>query len=134
MGEAMDVANRFYDAFGRGDWDAADALFAEDSRIVIPPGAMGKAEHKQVGLAFSAAVPDARFAIDHILEGRDEAYVEGRFLGTHTGDLVTPEGVVPASGNKIELRFADYFRVSGGSIIDHRAYWDQADMMAQLAS
>ncbi|HET6873679.1 MAG TPA: ester cyclase, partial [Acidimicrobiales bacterium] len=66
--------------------------------------------------------------------GGDEAFVEGRFLGTHSGDMVTPQGTVPASGNKIELRFADYFRVANGKIIDHRTYWDQVDMMTQLGA
>jgi steroid delta-isomerase-like uncharacterized protein len=134
MGEALDVVNRFYEAFGRGDWDAADVVFDDGCRFVMPPGAMTKAEHKQLGLAFSAAVPDASFAVDHVLDGGDEVFVEGRFVGTHKADMVTPQGVVPASGNTINLRFADYFRVAGGRIVDHRTYWDQADMMAQLTA
>jgi ketosteroid isomerase-like protein len=32
------------------------------------------------------------------------------------------------------LPFADYFRVEGGQIVAHRAYWDQATMMAQLGA
>ncbi len=134
MGAALDVVNRFYEAFGRADWDAADDVFADDCRFVMPSGPMTKPEHKQLGLAFSAAVPDAHFAMDHVLDGGDEVFVEGRFLGTHTGDMVTPEGTVPASGNKIELRFADYFKTAGGRVVEHRTYWDQADMMAQLTS
>jgi steroid delta-isomerase-like uncharacterized protein len=134
MGKAIDVVHKFYEAFGRGDWDATDEVFADDFRFVMPPGKMTKAEHNMMGLAFSAAVPDAHFAVDHVLDGGDEVFVEGRFLGTHTGDMVTPQGTLPASGNKIELRFADYFRVSGGTISDHRTYWDQADMLAQLTA
>ena len=134
MGEAMEAVNRFYEAFGRGDWDAADDVFADDCRFVMPPGAMNKAEHKQMGLAFSAAVPDAHFAVDHVLDGGGEVFVEGRFLGTHTGDMVTPQGTIPASGNNIDLRFADYFRVADGKITDHRTYWDQADMVTQLGA
>ena len=57
---------------------------------------------------------------------------EGRFLGTHTGDLQSPQGTIPASGNQIEVRFADYFKASGGRITDRRTYWDQVEMMTQL--
>jgi len=134
VGAAMEAANSFYEAFGRGDWDAADDVFADECRFVMPPGTISKAEHKQMGLAFSAAIPDARFAVDHVLDGGHEVFVEGRFLGTHTGDMVTPQGTVPASGNKIELRFADYFRVTDGKVADHRTYWDQVDMMTQMGA
>jgi predicted ester cyclase len=57
-----------------------------------------------------------------------------RFLGTHTGDMVTPQGTVPATGKRVELRFADYFKVAGDKVIEHRTYFDQASMMAQLGA
>jgi len=56
------------------------------------------------------------------------------FQGTHTGDMMSPEGTIPASGNKIDLRFADYFKVAGGRVTDHRTYWDQMQMMGQLGA
>jgi steroid delta-isomerase-like uncharacterized protein len=134
MDRAIDVVNRFYEAFDQGDWDAADEVFADDCRFEMPPGSMTKAEHKQMGLVFSAALPDAHFAIDHVLDGGDEVFVEGRFLGTHTGEMVTPQGTIAPSGNAIELRFGDYFRVSDGKIVDHRTYWDQLALMSQLGT
>jgi predicted ester cyclase len=73
-------------------------------------------------------------AIDHAVDGGDEVFVEGRFLGTHDGDLVSPQGTIPASGNKLELRFADYFKVAGDRVVEHRTYWDQMDMMGQLGA
>ena len=134
MGAALDVVKQFYDRFAAGDMEAADDLFADDCRYVMPPGTMNKAEHRALGEAFHAGLPDAHMAIDHVVDGGDEVFVEGRFVGTHTGDLVSPNGTIPASGNKIELRFADYFKVSGGRVVDHRTYWDQADMAGQLGA
>ncbi len=61
-------------------------------------------------------------------------FVEGRFVGTHKGDLQSPNGTIPASGNKLELRFADYFKVSGGKITEQRTYWDQIEMLTQLGA
>jgi steroid delta-isomerase-like uncharacterized protein len=134
VGEALDVVQRFYDAFGTGDLDAADALFADDCRFVMPPGELTKTEHRMMAAAFRAGLPDSRMVIDHVLDGGAEVFVEGHFVGTHTGDLVSPQGTVPASGRSINVRFADYFQAAAGQITDHRTYWDQAEMMAQLGA
>jgi len=134
MGAALDVVKDFYGKFAAGDLAGADELFADDCRFVMPPGNLSKAEHHALAGAFRAALPDAHMVIDHVLDGGDEVFVEGRFVGTHEGDLQSPDGTVPASGNKLELRFADYFRVVGNRITDHRTYWDQVDMMRQLGA
>lgn len=134
MGEALNVVQQFYDAFGGGDLDAADELFADDCRFVMPPGPLTKAEHRMMAEAFRAGLPDARMIINHVVDGGDEVVVEGNFVGTHSGDLVSPQGSVPASGRTINVRFADYFKTAAGRITDHRTYWDQAEMMAQLGA
>ena len=132
MGEALDAVNRFYSLFAADDLEAADDLFADDCRFTMPPGPLTKQEHRMMGETFRAALPDSHMVVDHVLDGGDEVFVEGRYLGTQTGDLQSPRGTIPASGNKIELRFADYFKVVGGRVTDHRTYWDQAQMMTQL--
>jgi steroid delta-isomerase-like uncharacterized protein len=134
MGEALTAVNRFYDAFAAKNWDAADDNFADDCAFVFPTGTPTKAEHRAMGEAFGAALPDAHMEIDHVVDGGDEAFVEGRFVGTHSGEFVTPEGAIPASNNKVELRFADFFKTAGGKIVEHRTYWDTADMMRQLGA
>jgi len=134
MGAALDVVNRFYEAFAAGDMQRADDCFSDDCRYVMPPGPLTKAEHRQMAETFKAALPDAHMAIDHAVDGGDEVFVEGRFLGTHDGDLVSPQGTIPASGSKLELRFADYFKVAAGQVVEHRTYWDQMDMMGQLGA
>jgi steroid delta-isomerase-like uncharacterized protein len=132
MGEALDAVKRFYDAFGEGDFDSADALFADDCTFEMPNGTMNKAEHRGMSEGFRGALPDAHMVIDHALDAGNEVFVEGRFVGTHTGELQTPNGAVPATNNKLDLRFADYFKTAGGRIVGHRAYWDQVQMMTQL--
>jgi len=134
MGAALDAVNRFYSLFAAGDLEAADEVFADDCRFTTPPGTMTKPEHRMLGEAFRAALPDSHMVIDHVLDGGDEVFVEGRFLGTHTGDMQSPQGTIPASGNKIEVRFADYFKVTSGRITDQRTYWDQVEMMTQLGA
>ena len=134
MGAALDAVNRFFEDFANGDLEAADEVFADDCRFTMPPGPLTKAEHRAMGEAFKAGIPDAHMVVDHVLDGGDEVFLEGRFVGTHTGDLHSPDGTIPATGNKIEMRFADYFKVSGGKVTEHRTYWDQVDMMRQLGA
>jgi hypothetical protein len=44
--------------------------------------------------------------------------VEGRFTGTNTGPLPGPDGDLPASGNKVDLPFADFSRLSEGKVTE----------------
>ena len=101
MGEALDAVNRFYDAFAANDLDAADAVFADDCRFVMPTGQLTKSEHRAMGGAFMAAAPDAHMVIDHAVDGGDEVVVEGRFVGTHTGDMVSPLSSMTGNSTKI---------------------------------
>ena len=134
MGAALDVAKRFFDQFAAGDLEAADALFADDCQFTMPNGPLTKAEHRGMGDSFKAALPDAHMVVDHAVDGGDEVFLEGRFVGTHDGDLLSPDGTIPASGNKLELRFADYFKVTNGKVTEHRTYFDQVSMMSQLGA
>jgi steroid delta-isomerase-like uncharacterized protein len=134
MGAALETAKRFYAAMGAGDFAGMTACFSADCPTVTPAGTMNPAEHEAFGRSFKAALPDAHMAIEKAVEAGPEVFVAGRFRGTHTGALVTPQGTLPASGKPLDLPYADYFRVEDGKIIEHRVYWDQADMMTQLGA
>src|SRR3954451_9490512 len=132
MGEALDLVNRFFDAFGAGDLDTADDCFDDSCAFVMPMGPMTKPDHRMMGMAFKAGLPDGHMEVDHVVDNGGEVFLEGRFVGTHSGDFPTPDGPLPATGDKLELRFADYFKAGGGKIVEHRTYFDQAAMMGQL--
>ena len=134
MGRARDVAERFYERFGANDLEGVTALFAEDCATVTPAGSFSPAEHEEFGRTFKNALPDAHMEIVRAVEAGDEIYITGRFKGTHQGDLVSPQGTIPASGNILDMPFADYFRVSGDKIVEHEVIWDQITMLGQLAA
>jgi predicted ester cyclase len=50
--------------------------------------------------------------------------VVGRFVyrGTHTGELMG----IPPSGNRIEMRSIDIWRVADGMFVEH---WDELNLM-----
>jgi ketosteroid isomerase-like protein len=134
MGAARDAAEGFYARFAAGDFAGVTACFGADCSTVTPAGTMSPSEHEGFARAFKQALPDAQMAIEKAVEAGPEVFIAGRFRGTHTADLVTPQGTLPASGNRLDLPYADYFKVEGGKIVEHRVFWDQMDMMAQLGA
>ena len=69
-----------------------------------------------------------------LAEAGADVVVLGHFRGTHGGDLVSPGGTIPASGNDLNLRFIDYFKVENGVIVDHQTVFDQMEMLGQLGA
>jgi len=133
-GEARDLAERYYELFAASDFDNARALFAEDCLNVTPAGSFGVEEHEAFGRAFKNALPDAHMELVRAVEAGDEVYITGRFKGTHEGDLVSPQGAIPASGNTLDMPFADDLRVRSGKIAEHEVIWDQMTLLAQLGA
>ena len=134
MGRAREVADQFYQRFGASDLQGVTALFAEGCITVTPAGTFTAAEHEAFAGVFKNALPDAHMEVVRAVEAGDEVYITGRFKGTHQGDLVSPQGTIPASGNTLDTPFADYFRVGGDKIIEHEVIWDQMTMLGQLTA
>lgn len=133
MGQGRDAVQRFYDAFGRGDLDAAEEAFTSDSTHIEPlGGTMDLASWREYGQTFKDGLPDAHMEVENILEVGDQVAVEARFVGTHTQPLMTPQGEVPPSGKSIDLSFCEFVQIRDGKIAEHRVYYDQVAFMTQL--
>ena len=133
MGRARAGAERFYERFAAGDLDGAVELFSPDCTHRTPAGEQDASAWKAFSEAFRSALPDAHMEIVSVVEAGDAVAIEARFKGTHTGALTTPQGEIPASGNTIDVPFADFFRLADDRFVEHHVYWDQANMMAQLS-
>jgi steroid delta-isomerase-like uncharacterized protein len=134
MGQAQEVAEAFYECFRNGDFEGARALYADDCMTVTPGGTLDNEGHEMMGRGFKAAFPDAHMEVERALDSGDEVYISGRFVGTHEGDLVSPGGTIPASGQALNLPFIDYFRVSDGKIVAQEGVFDQMTMLGQLGA
>ncbi len=134
MGVARRVAERFYDSFEAGDLGAARACFADACITASPIGDLDPTQHDAFVRAFKGGVPDARMEVLRGAEAGDQVFVHGRLRGTHTSDLVSPGGTLPATGNILDLPFADYFRVADGRILAREIIWDQVAMLGQLST
>jgi steroid delta-isomerase-like uncharacterized protein len=82
----------------------------------------GREANRQFWTAFFAALPDLSAAMEDLVIAGDR--VVGRFVyrGTHTGALMG----IPASGNAVEMRSIDIWRVQDGMFAEH---WDELNLM-----
>lgn len=134
MGEARELAERFYERFAEGDMELALADFAPGCISITPSGRLDNERHKAAARTLKGAMPDAHMELTRVREWGDEVYVTGWFKGTHVNDLETALGVVPASGKSLNMYFTDYLRVAGGKIVECEAAWDRLGMVAQLGA
>ena len=80
------------------------------------------------------SMPDVTFNLMDVFVAENGVVEESVLVGTHTGDLQSPGGTIPASGKTLNLRFMDYFKVVSGKILDHQTIFDQVEMLTQLGA
>ena len=136
MSEARRVLERAIEYWNAGDREAWATLYADDVVYEAPGGQRisGLADLKSKYFdALLTAAPD-RSSRDVVLFVDGEHVVEqARYVGTHTGPLLSPEGVdVPATGKQFDFPFVGIFRVDGGKIRSIRIYYDQIELFTQL--
>ena len=102
--------------------DLVDRFVAEGYRNHNAFVADGREANRQFWAAFFAALPDLSATMDDFVTSGDR--VVGRFVyrGTHTGELMG----IPASGNQVEMRSIDIWRVEDGMFAEH---WDELNLL-----
>ena len=132
MGQARDTAARFYELFAEEDIDGAAELFDSDCKHVLPGGEQGMDQWKAFTAAFRTALTDGHMDVQHVVESDDAVAVEARLKGTFESPLTLSSGEIAATGKPIDVRFADFFKLRDGKVVEHRVYWDQAELLTQL--
>jgi ketosteroid isomerase-like protein len=132
--DARDLVAQFYAAFDAGDLDAAVAIFSDDLETTDPGmgTVFGIGPFREYLETLKRALPDAQAPIEHLFVADDTVVVEGRFVGTHTGPLTTPDGDVAPTGAHVDLRFADVSRVRDAKVVSYHTYYDQLSLLTQL--
>ena len=82
----------------------------------------GREANRQFWTAFFAALPDLSATMEDLVISGDR--VVGRFVyrGTHTGEFMG----IPASGNPVEMRSIDIWRVADAMFVEH---WDELNLL-----
>jgi len=131
---ARELVTRFYEAFDAGDVDAVLSVFSDELETTDPGmGTVhGHGPFREYIETLKRAVPDARAVIDGMYDDGDVVVVEGRFAGTFTGPLASPDGDIDPTGATVDLRFADVSRARDGKIVSYHTYYDQLGLLTQL--
>jgi steroid delta-isomerase-like uncharacterized protein len=133
MAQARELSDRYTDAINAHDAQAIGALFAEDGVFEEPAGKFeGREAIVEYWVRFFEAFPDLNGRDEFKAESGDTAINEWSFSGTNSGPMETPEGTIPATGNRVTVRGCDAITARDGLIVSQRAYYDQLAFMAQL--
>ena len=116
------LAETYLAMLNKHEPDLVDRFVSEDYRNHNAFVGDGREANRQFWAAFFAALPDLSATMEDFVTSGDR--VVGRFVyrGTHTGELMG----IPASGNKVEMRSIDIWRVEDGMFAEH---WDELNMM-----
>lgn len=119
---AQHLADIYVTMLNTHDPDLVDQFVAEDYINHNPFVADGREANRQFWTAFFTGLPDLSAAMEDLVIAGDR--VVGRFVyrGTHTGELMG----IPASGNAVEMRSIDIWRVADGTFVEH---WDELNLL-----
>ena len=128
------LVRRFYEeVWGKGNFDAADEIFASDYvRHDLRPGnpIAGPEGQKRIAADFRAAFPDLRMEIDLMVA--EEEFVVARWTteGTNTGAW----GSVPATGKRARFSGVNIFRIANRKVVELWNHRDDLSVMQQLGA
>jgi steroid delta-isomerase-like uncharacterized protein len=116
------LAARYLTMLNDHNPDGVDGFVAVDYIDHNPFVADGREAHRAFWSSFFTAFPDIEATMDDLIVAGDR--VAGRFTyrGTHAG----PFNGIPATGNAIEMRSIDIWRIRDGEFAEH---WDELNLL-----
>jgi steroid delta-isomerase-like uncharacterized protein len=107
------------------DPDLVDRFVAVDyinHNVFVPDG---REANRRFWASFFTALPDVTATVEDLVISGDR--VVGRFIyrGTHAGEFMG----IPATGQRVEMRSIDIWRVEGGMFAEH---WDELNTLQLL--
>lgn len=111
------------------------SFFADDGYVRNVPAEM-EFRGQDIALVASgmaAAFPDIHREIFGIYAMGDVVVVELAIRGTHTGPLATPAGVIPPTGQVVDIPCCDVFRIEDGKVVSFHCYNAASIMQQQLS-
>ena len=116
------LAEAYLEMLNTHEPDLVDRFVAEQYRNHNPFVADGREANRQFWTAFFGAMSDLSATMEDLVISGDR--VVGRFVyrGTQTGQLMG----IPASGNAVEMRSIDIWRVEDDMFVEH---WDELNLL-----
>lgn len=134
---ALDRHQQGVEAFNAHHVEAVADIYAEDAILrdpQAPEPIQGREAIRETYEKLFRAFPDAQVTMLNVYAEGDLIMYELQFSGTNDGPIVTPEGDIPATGQRIEMPQVVVSEVDeDGRFRDTRRYYDTAEVTRQLA-
>ena len=128
----MSPATALFDAFNARDLSQWSEHLAPNAEFKYPGFRGGVEAAREYNAPFLKAFSDLHFRYTSSVTSGKRTVTTLSATGTHDGPLVTPAGVIPATGRKIALDAVLIVTVNGSQIVKEETYWDRIEMMEQL--
>jgi steroid delta-isomerase-like uncharacterized protein len=102
--------------------DLVDEFLAENYVNHNDFVADGPEANRQFWTAFFTGLPDVKVTMEDLVISGDRVVGRFTYRGTHTGNLLG----IPATGNPVEMRSIDIWRVHDGKFVEH---WEELNLM-----
>jgi steroid delta-isomerase-like uncharacterized protein len=132
-----EMTSKVHELFSKNQFDECVKFAATDVQVVAHSlGATfnGHAELRNFMAGFKQAFPDLVITHNNIIGYGEKVAVEFTATGTHTGPLQTPNGAVPASGKKVEVKVSEFWEWKDGKVSKITNYQDAATLMRQIGA
>jgi steroid delta-isomerase-like uncharacterized protein len=125
------IANREWEAWSKGDFEAFKEVVAPEYVYHMPSGStksLSREETIEMGKMVHNGFPDVTFSIEEMFAVGDRVISRYTMRGTHQGET---QGI-PATGNKIEISGIMINRIENGKVVEDREEADMLGLMQQL--
>ncbi len=131
----VDVAKASITAYNEKNFDKFRDLVANGA--VFDEIATGRVVNGIDGIldlfrGWATALPDSKGTVLNEYLSDNIVVLELLWTGTHTGPLQTPNGTIPPTGKKINVRACQVCQFSRDKIQNMRHYFDMATLLKQL--
>jgi steroid delta-isomerase-like uncharacterized protein len=125
------IVKAVYEAFNRRDFDRLASYAAPDATATSMPSE-AKGGFRDDWEAWGKGFPDGQIEVKNLIAQGDHVVAEIVGRGTHTATLSGPGGDIPATGRRLELPLAEFYRFREGKIVEFRYYFDAFSLFQQL--
>jgi steroid delta-isomerase-like uncharacterized protein len=135
--DVASIAETIITSFSKGDWEQFRAPLA--SNIHYEETGTGRQTdnadaYVELVQGWKQSFPDASGTIHNVAASGNIVAQEVLWEGTHTGDMPTPNGVLPASGKRISVPATVWYIFQGDTIREIHHHIDIMTMMAQIGA
>src|SRR2546429_9846635 len=121
------LAKEGIEAFSAGDWERFKAPLSSDAvyeELATQRKVQGPDQIVEASKGWKEAFPDTKGTITKVIEGPDTVVLEITWQGTHTGDLVSPMGTIPASRKRVTLQAVQGVRFKSDKGAEPKHFFD----------